>query len=202
MTVYARCFVAHAIHEREIGFIMAGYPKPADRRLRRNFRNEVGEVVPPPVSRPVPLAEVDWLPETVTEWNEYWVSDVSGLVNSVGDVSALRRLFNYRDEHTRALRMYRENRTALGSHKQEKTSPAGMMMIRLEKVILLLEDRYGLSALARLRLGAQLGGATKSLTEMNAALANEVTEDDGGNDEEPPDAEVFNLPGLPKGKDA
>lgn len=169
-------------------------PKPAHLRQRRNKRSEVG-LVERQTDLAVPEPDPEWLPATSAEWASYWQSDVSGLVSKESDLSAVRRLFHYRDEHARALKGYRAERLGQGSTGQVKVSPMGQMMAKLEGLILPLEDRYGLSSLARLRLGAELGGATKSLAEMNAALDERA----GGNDaDDNAEDVVVELPGLPR----
>lgn len=185
---------------------MGRLPKPPEQRHHRNKRPEIGvvsvAVTEDGAREPAPPHDPEWLPETIEQWHEYWASDISGLVNKASDLSGVRRLFHYRDEHERALRAFRETRLTLGSMKQVKASPMGALMQQLEKLIVPLEDRYGLSALARLKLGAEFGNTTKSLAEMNAALAASV-ESEGGpdaDDDEFLEADVVELPGLPKAK--
>lgn len=188
-----RRFAAPTIRARESDLPVP--PKPPDRRQRRNKRNDAG-IVAVGDGLEMPKPDRSWLKSTVGEWADYWQSDVSGLVNAASDVSGLRRLFTYRDEHARAAASFRKERLSLGSQGQVKLSPMGDLMMKLEKLMLPLEDRYGLSAFARLRLGAELGGAAKSLAEMNDALAAQVA--GGEDDDDEIEAIVVELPGLPK----
>lgn len=168
-------------------------PKPPAQRQRRNDRGDVGIL---PAAKPggiAPLPQQAWTRATVASWREYWASPVSSLVNRQSDLEAVYRMFDYRDELRRAMQAYRAQRVSIGSMGQPKPSPYLEIVARMEKMILPLEDRYGLSALARLRLGAQLGDATKSLAEMNA-LAYEPGE---GDDDANESATVVDLPGLP-----
>lgn len=170
-------------------------PKPADKRQRRNDRGDVGLLSPAkgPVAIPLPLQE--WGRETVNSWREYWTSPVSSLVEKQSDLDAVYRLFDYRDEHRKAMKAYRQERLTFGSTGQPKASPYFDIATRLEKLIVPLEDRYGLSSLARLRLGASLGEATRSLADMNALVPDDSGVNDDDNEEQ---AVVVDLPGLPK----
>lgn len=171
-------------------------PKPAALRQRRNKRNEVGLLVlDNELAKPEPAN--CWLKATTNEWNEYWSSPISSLIDRAGELSAVRRMFDYKDEHARALRDFRKQRLSHGSTKQVKLSPYFDAMKSLERLILPLEDRFGLNSLSRLRLGAELGGAHKSLAEMNAALERGDDDDDETNVEQ---SEVIDLPGLPKAR--
>jgi hypothetical protein len=159
-------------------------PKPAHQRLRRNKTNEVGLLKADPL-RPVPKADPAWDAATAKEWRQYWRSDVSALAQLDSDLPAIRRLFSYRAELAKAL----EDLQITGA------TSSGNMVVKLEKMIVNLEDRYGLSALSRLRLGAQFGDATKSLNDMNKAFVAEVS---GGNsDDDDEEGDVIDLPGLP-----
>lgn len=62
-----------------------------------------------------------------------------------------------------------------GSTGQLALHPLYKHVSTLDEKITALEDRFGLTPLARLKLGAQLGDAAKSLDQLNRAL----TEDDG-----------------------
>jgi hypothetical protein len=167
-------------------------PKPAALRQRRNKRNEVGllaldamQVMPEPSS--------NWLKATRDEWEAYWSSSVSSLVDRRSELlGPVTRMFDYKDEHARALREFRRQRTVLGSTGQMRLSPHFDAMKSLSNEIFRLESVFGLNSLSRLRLGAELGSAHKSLAEMNAAL--ERGDDD---DEETVESEVIDLPGLP-----
>jgi hypothetical protein len=167
-------------------------PKPTERRQRRNKRNEVGSVVKLKREVVAPAPSSAWQKRTIAEWAAYWEDDISALVKP-GEVSAVRRLFDYRDEHTRALRAYRKQRLTPGSTGQQRLAPAFDAMQKLEKMMVPLEDRFALSSMARLRLGVEFGSASKSLAEMNAVLEAEVDDDDNNESEDI----VIELPGLP-----
>jgi hypothetical protein len=169
---------------------MAGYPKPKEKRQRRNKRAEIGPIANIERTAEPPAPCKTWLVQTKAEWFEFWDDEISSLVRP-GEFSAVKRLFDYRDEHARALRDYRAERVTPGSKGQRRLSPMFDALQKLEKMMLPLEDRFALSSLARLRLGVELGSMHRSLSEMNAALDAEV---DGDTVHE---VEVIELPGLP-----
>jgi P27 family predicted phage terminase small subunit len=101
-----------------------------------------------------------------------------------GDLPALERLFVLRDEWERCLRdSRREGRYAEGSTGQRVLNPLYKHMTTLEASIDKLEAQFGLSPLARLKLGVTFGEAKRSLADANAAV-------EAGDDEES-DEELF-----------
>jgi hypothetical protein len=94
------------------------------------------------------------------------------------DLLGLRRLFDLYDEHERALRAYRRKRLVPGSQGQPVINPAGRLLRELAGEIRQLEDRYGLSPMARLKLGHQGATAALTLAELNRTLENDAHEDE------------------------
>ena len=126
--------------------------------------------------RVVAEPRAEWLEQTRESWAAYWTSDAAELVIE-SDVPALRRLFDLLDERERTLSAFRSERVSVGSKGQPVISPLGKHLLSLDAAILALEDRFGLSMLARLRLGVKLGEAHRSLSELNRRLADAETED-------------------------
>ena len=149
--------------------------KRPDRRQRTN-RTGVGLVEVRPVAEP-PEADPKWLAITRSHYATFWTSPSAALVLP-GDLPALRRLFAFRDEQERALRSYREKPVWEGSKGQPVVSGFAEEYARLERLVAPLEDRFGLSPLARLKLGVTFGQATESLDAINAAAAVSGDEDD------------------------
>jgi hypothetical protein len=58
----------------------------------------------------------------------------------------------------------------LGSQGQYVLNPLYRQMVTLETEIRNLEDRFGLSPMARLKLGVTFGDAARSLADINANL--------------------------------
>lgn len=122
----------------------------------------------PPVVPPDPPAGL--LDETVAAWVNYWEADVAQVATEV-DVPALRRLFTYYDQHTRAIATALEEPAVRGSTGQVKVNPFYELALKLEAVILRLENELGLTPMSRMRLGIATGEAAASLDQMNRLMA-------------------------------
>src|SRR5260370_25168112 len=82
-----------------------------------------------------------------------------------------------RDEQLRAWRRHHTEPFILGSQGQPVQNPAFGEAMTLEKAIVTLEDRLGLSPKARATLGLKLGEARMSMERLNA-MADKVGQDD------------------------
>jgi P27 family predicted phage terminase small subunit len=151
-------------------------PKPGDRRQRRNTR-EIGPVAPVPARfTPVPPAPSGLLAPTRAAWAAFWASEQASLVMPA-DHPALLRLFTLLDERERCARAASKRRLIEGSQGQPVLNPLLKHVAALDGEIRQLEDRFGLTPLARLRLGVTFGEAHRSLADLNRALVEEVADD-------------------------
>lgn len=164
--------------------------KSPERRQGRGTRDLaiVADVVPEVLADGIPEPDREWLPETRSEWAELWRSDLSRRIEPV-DGPAVRRLFEWRDEQTRARRRAKVLRseaekeaTVVGSKGQPVANPlfstadaADAQALAIETRIVALEDRIGLSPKARLNLGVteQHG---MNLAARNAQIAAAIRE--------------------------
>ena len=137
-------------------------------------------VLPMPTRPDVPSATPDeWLESTRADWECYWAGPLAQLTTA-DDVPAVRRLFDLRDQRDRATAAYVAEPFVVGSTGQPTVSPAGKRASQLEPLITALEDRFGLSPMARLRLGVELGRAVRSLDALNEAVAVKARRDPRG----------------------
>lgn len=147
-------------------------PKKTPERRQRGARTkDVGNVVAlasKAVSPAVASADLNWQPVVVEAWAELWSSPLAGLIRPT-DLPALRRLFDLRNRLIWAYDAYDENPTTTGSMGQSVLSPFAAEAHRLEAEIEKLEDRFGLTPLARLRLGVTFEEGV-SLASRNAQL--------------------------------
>lgn len=152
-------------------------PKPTDRRQRPHDRG-VGIVPTDPVAvAPMPPSGV--LATTKQAWCVFWRSKLASLVKPDSDLPALERLFSLYDERERCYRAAKKNRLVQGSQGQMVLNPLYKQMNVLDTEIRNLEDRFGLTPMARLKLGVQFGDTHRSLEEMNRRLdADDETEPD------------------------
>jgi P27 family predicted phage terminase small subunit len=152
-------------------------PKPAERRQRRNAR-DVGNVLSVALpARPVPPMPVGLLAPVRAACAAFWASEQASLVMPA-DHPALARLFALLDERERSARAARRQRLVEGSQGQVVLNPLLKYVSSLDAEIRQLEDRFGLTPLARLRLGVTFGEAHRSLADLNRALLEEVDDDD------------------------
>jgi P27 family predicted phage terminase small subunit len=152
--------------------------KPADQRQRRNKPAELDRqviqlntaVAPPPPKVSAALKR---------DWATLWQSEIAATWNVESDLPAMRRLFELYDRVAKYEReAAKDGIVSRGSTGQKAVHPLLKQADTLRSQILALEDRFGLSPMARLKLGIALGEADRSLDEMNRRLAG----DDGGGD--------------------
>lgn len=159
--------------------------KPATARQNRETRDiglarrRAGAVPVCPKVNGKPL-----LAETRQAWATFWESDVSGLVLDA-DRPALERLFGMYDVRERMLRTYLAQPFSTGSTGQLKMHPAAAEVASLDGRIQALEDRFGITPAARLKLGIVLGAAAKSLEDLNATFLDDADEAGDEVDEDP-----------------
>jgi hypothetical protein len=146
--------------------------KPAAIRQRGTRTKDVGTVSRLPVVRAAaaPLPAEHWAPEVAEGWHELWSSPLADpKVLKPTDVPALRRLFEFRHQLVLARQRFDAEPEVVGSMGQPVLSPWAGEIHRLEGVISKLEDRFGLTPLARLRLGVTFEEGV-SLAQRNAQL--------------------------------
>jgi P27 family predicted phage terminase small subunit len=163
-------------------------PKPGGRRQRRNKSGGTGglQLKPRLELSEVPAPPKHWLATTRTLWEDYWISDVARLVESGSDSTALTRLFTLYDERERAYRAFRKERLVEGSTGQRVINPLWKAAAIMDAEIRALEDRFGVTPSARLKLGIQFGEMAKNLEDLNAQL----NQDEGERDDDASDARL------------
>ena len=150
--------------------------KPASRRQGR-ATGDVGELVAPVSSVPEP--DLEWRPGTVERWNDFFSSPVASQVD-VSDRGALRRLFRLYDELDRLWdAVEATGRVVEGSQGQPRPNPLFKQIEAFQAEARQLEDRFGLSPMARFRLGVQFADAHASLDALNERLQSRMSEFDG-----------------------
>lgn len=151
---------------------MPGPPKKHDeRRQRRNGRGTGGITLPPPKTlAQVPAPGKHWLVPTKQQWVAFWLSSVACLVEADSDGFALARLFSLYDERERAYRAYRRNRLVEGSTGQMIVNPLWKQAAVNDAEIRALEDRFGVTPSARLKLGIKFGEAARNIKDLNDQL--------------------------------
>jgi terminase small subunit-like protein len=149
-------------------------PTPKDPEKRQ--RSKAGEAPKTdlallPTRYAVPAAPPGLLDSSGEEWDAFWGSELGRMADPATDGPALRRLFEYRDEHARLRRAIGEDTEfeafVKGSTGQMVMNPVYKALEALEKQILALEDRFGLNVRQRMALGAAVVDTAKSLEGLN-----------------------------------
>lgn len=149
---------------------MPRLPKP--KPLRQNTeRRDYGLVaVDGGLSAPVPDPPPGLLTVTRADWDAFWRSPLAQTAIPDTDGPSIRRLFVLRDQAERMTRLIRKTPLVEGSRGQIRPNPLGAQLAAMLAEVRQLEDRFGLSPMARLRLGVQMGDAARSLADLNAEL--------------------------------
>ena len=162
--------------------------------------------VPVPAIKESPPAPPGLLKATRLEWEAFWADPLARMVKP-SDISALERLFQFKDEQERCRRAVtrrppaprrradedneswgarlqeyadltrRTGRVVEGSQGQPVLNPLYRQISSLEKDIRQLEDRFGMTLASRLKLGITFADAAKSLEEINRRADADVDEE-------------------------
>jgi hypothetical protein len=124
-----------------------------------------------------PSPSTSWLKATKDDWAAFFGSDRAAVLTGV-TLPGLRRLFEMRDLQRRAWARYKRQPYVDGSQGQPVANPGFDEATKLERAIVALEDRYGLSLKALANLGVALGQATLTAQELNTLAAARVASDD------------------------
>lgn len=160
-------------------------PKPVNIRQNRE-RRDLG-VITGGLAQEIPRPPTGLLKKSRDTWYRFWESNLatSAAFKKETDLGVVENLWRLYDERERAWKTHRKARYVQGSTGQMVVNPAGKMALQIDSQILALEDRLGLSPMARLKLGITFGQAQMSLEELirrqNEAAA--ADEDDPRDDE-------------------
>lgn len=140
-----------------------------NRRARTNLRLiDKYEADKPPAPQPPDGLSV----QRQDDWYRYFDSQLAGLVQDT-DMSAVRRLWNYYQQHDELTEIFAKSRLVAGSTGQPRMNPAADALLKLETAILRLENELGLTPSARLRLGITFADATNSLEKLTEHVIDE-----------------------------
>jgi P27 family predicted phage terminase small subunit len=153
-------------------------PKEEGARQNRRARTNLKLIGQHDTDAVIVPAHPDGLSDTQVEaWNQFWHSELSQLVKAT-DLSSVRRLFNYYQQHEDLTGIFQKGRMVAGSQGQPRLNPALDGLMKLEAAILRLENELGLTPSARLRLGITFADATNSLQALSERFASMDFEDE------------------------
>lgn len=152
-------------------------PKPKEFRQNRETKG-IGQVAGNVVAFQLPVPPPPRVLASLKQsWTAFWNSPMAQVIDRDTDLPVCVRLWTLYDERERAYRGYRKERMVTGSQGQLVLNPLGRQMLAFDAEIRQLEDRVGLSPMARLRLGITFGEAKKSMEAINAAAAAEAEDE-------------------------
>lgn len=152
-------------------------PKEDGLRQRKRSKSNLRLLEEHDPATPVPDPPEGLSPERLRGWEEFFASPLAGLVKPT-DLSVVRRLWTYYQQHDELTRIFAKSRLVSGSTGQPRMNPAHDALMKMETSILRLENELGLTPSARLRLGITFADATNSLDQLNARIQDDVDDDD------------------------
>ncbi len=164
--------------------------KPAEKRQGRGTR-DVGHLALAAEAKPAfELPKLGGKPPlkfTCEAWAAYWSSSLPQLLTEA-DKPALIRLFDLYDQRERMARAFRREPFSTGSTGQKVVNPAARELATLDVRMVALEDRFGITPLARMKLGIAIGEGARSLEDLNREFEDDK---DGRQDQDPRRLEVI-----------
>ena len=155
--------------------------RKSDPQRSRDRRKADLEIVPDASGVPAvtPSAPPEWSKKILGEWVEFWSSGLAETVQAT-DRPVIERLFGLRNLQAKALRRWERKPYIEGSQGQPVQNPAFAESMTLERQVVALEDRLGLSLKAKANLGIAMGQAKLTAVELNrmALEDNDVSDDD------------------------
>lgn len=157
---------------------MPAHRKRPDQRQNNRPDRAPLEVVVPITPPPPPAPLRGWRKATRDAWVSYWRSEVSAAAQDV-DLPSLRRLFTMLDVQAQCWARYAAEPYVDGSKGQPVSNPALDDALKLERAVVALEDRLGLSPKARANLAISIGQAQLTAGDLNRmALEDDVDHTD------------------------
>lgn len=146
------------------------------------------EVTIPPM--PMKATDTGMVPlhdDAIAVWDSFWRSPLSKLVDLDGDMAALKRWILAWDEWVELKADFDKAPISAGSTGQDRLNPLATRIATVEDTIAKYEDRFGMTPMARFRLGIALGQAAGSLEDLMRSLGagGEGEEEDEWHEEAP-----------------
>ena len=110
---------------------------------------------------------------SIRRWSAFWRSPVAGAIDLRSDLPRLERWIQDVDEYERAGKALRSNRLVRGSQGQPVLNPLAAYLHQLDTRIRATETDFGMTPMARIRLGIAVGEAARTLSELNAEAEND-----------------------------
>lgn len=159
-------------------------PPPKPRELRQRARTHTRPELAALPSRSIvghPKPPGGLLKATRQLWDSYWQSPVAAAALHI-DLAGLERWILAVDEYNRTLKAIRKDRLVDGSAGQPRLNPLAGYLKQCGATIKQLEEAYGLTPMARLKLGISTAQARMSAADLNARMASDDDDSDEPDD--------------------
>ena len=165
---------------------MARIPKPAGQRQGHYQSPSLTVVKAESAGFLCPEPPAGLLKSSRETWDQFWSSPIAQAVEMAADGPRLQRWIEAIDERTRVRRVFRRERLVTGSQGQPVLNPLAGYLSTLEREIAAAEPAFGMTPIARLRLGIAIGEARRTAAQLNRDLVPKWRELDGNSDSPEP----------------
>lgn len=157
---------------------MAGKRQKPPELLQGHRAHGTSTVLPKlgPDVRKVPAAPRGLHPEARKAWLAYWRSSVSWVVDLDADGPSIRRWAICLSEREKLTAKVQETPFVGGSMGQPVINPLVTLIQQYAKEIARLEEHFGMTPLAQMRLGIAITEAKRGVLDLNRSL--DANEDD------------------------
>lgn len=129
--------------------------KPLDQLQGKGskYRTQGLRVVTPDESQPIPSAPADTQPNARKRWRMFWTSAMSTAIDLKSDTEAIYRWLHCMSERERLQPLADKSPLVKGSTGQLVSNPLYAIIAQYSKEIARFEDHFGMTPIARFRLG-------------------------------------------------
>lgn len=129
----------------------------------------------PTAARRVPTPPKGITVEARAAWRAFWHSPISQAIDLNADGVALRRWIAAISERETIAAKIADEQTTKGSTGQDRLNPQYATLKELERTIAHYEEAFGMTPLARMRLGFAISQGKSSIDDLKARLVERST---------------------------
>lgn len=155
--------------------------KPAGQAVDQRNGARLSLVPPAAAVVDVPKPPADLGLDELVQWRAFWTSPQAKLLLETEHI-IVHRYIDALCRYRRTTQLADANPLSTGSQGQEVESPYYGIADKALKTAERCEAQLGIGPMARMKLGVQVGEASRSLAELNAALMGGDASDDGDAD--------------------
>lgn len=129
----------------------------------------------PAKARRIPTPPKDITAEARAAWRAFWLSPIAQAIDLNADGTALRRWIVAVSQRETLLDEIAGAETTKGSTGQDRLNPRYATLKELERTIAHYEEAFGMTPLARMRLGFAIQQGQSSIDDLKAKLVERST---------------------------